>query len=284
MVAYVNWIYNVLVRFLLVIHFERVYITMYFNRWLSSTNAKDIGLLYILFSLFAAILGTSFSIFIRFQLAHPGSDFLFNDKLPNLYNTIITAHGLIMIFFFVMPFLLGGLGNYFIPILLGVNDMAFPRMNNFAFWLLIPALLFLSLSTFIGNGAGTGWTVYPPLSTSLGFEVDLAILSLHLAGLSSIIGAINIITTILLMKNSSFHHLSLFLWTYLITAFLILFALPILACAITMLLTDRNFNTSFYDPINGGDVLLYVHLFWLMGHPEVYLILAIIFIIYLLSR
>lgn len=173
-----------------------------------------------------------------------------------------------------MPFLIGGLGNYIIPIHIGHYDMAFPRLNNIAFWLLVPSLILLLLSSMIGNGIGTGWTLYPPLSSLLGsngVEVDIGILALHLAGISSIIGAINIITTVILMRNKEikWHNLSLFVWTLFITAILVLLALPILACAITMLLTDRNFNTSFYEASSGGDVLLYIHLFWLMGHPEV---------------
>jgi cytochrome c oxidase subunit 1 len=245
------------------------------SRWLMSTNHKDIGTLYICAAFIGACVGGALSMIMRLQLMYPHNHIITSGAE---WNAIITAHGLIMIFWFVMPALIGGMGNWFVPLMIGAPDMAFPRLNNMSFWFLVAGFVFVMLGLFLGTGTGAGWTLYPPLDNaqySPGVATDFSLFSIHLVGISSLLGAINFIATILNMRapGMTMHKMPLFCWAILVTAFLLVLAIPVLAGAVTMLIMDRNFGTSFFEPAGGGDPVLFQHLFWFFGHPEVYIMI-----------
>jgi cytochrome c oxidase subunit 1 len=266
----------------------------FFTRWFMSTNHKDIGILYLLTGGLAGFISVAFTVYMRMELMEPGVQYMClegarmtaaaaGDCTPNghLWNVLITGHGILMMFFVVIPALFGGFGNYFMPLQIGAPDMAFPRMNNLSYWMYVAGttMAILSVVTPGGNGqpgSGVGWVLYPPLSVNeMGMSMDFAIFAVHLSGASSILGAINMITTFLNMRapGMTLFKVPLFSWSIFVTSWLILLSLPVLAGAITMLLTDRNFGTAFFDPAGGGDPILYQHILWFFGHPEVYIVI-----------
>ncbi|MFZ5751167.1 MAG: cytochrome c oxidase subunit I [Pseudomonadota bacterium] len=266
----------------------------FFTRWFMSTNHKDIGILYLFTAGLVGLISVAFTVYMRMELMSPGVQYMCDEGArltaaaagectPNghLWNVIVTAHGILMMFFVVIPALFGGFGNYFMPLMIGAPDMAFPRMNNLSYWMYVAGTSLAVASVFSpgGNdqmGSGVGWVLYPPLSVKeAGYSMDLAIFAVHLSGASSILGAINMITTFLNMRapGMTLHKVPLFAWSIFVTSWLILLSLPVLAGAITMLLTDRNFGTTFFDPAGGGDPILYQHILWFFGHPEVYIII-----------
>jgi len=256
----------------------------FFTRWFCSTNHKDIGILYILTAFTVGCLSIAFTMYMRLELMEPGVQYMtMSDGSPNghMWNVLVTGHGITMMFFVIIPAMFGGFGNYFMPLHIGAPDMAFPRLNNLSYWMYVAgsSLAVLSMITPGGNGqlgAGVGWVLYAPLSTTeQGMSMDFAIFAVHLSGASSILGAINMITTFLNMRAPGMTLLKvpLFPWAIFCTAWMILLSLPVLAGAITMLLTDRNFGTAFFDPAGGGDPVLYQHILWFFGHPEVYMII-----------
>ena len=259
----------------------------FFTRWFCSTNHKDIGILYFLVAAVVGLVSVAFTMYMRLELMEPGVQYMLDaqgNPNGNLWNIMVTGHGVLMMFFVVIPALFGGFGNYFMPLMIGAPDMAFPRLNNLSFWLYVCGSALAVLATVVSlmdttqTGIGVGWVLYAPLSTSgsPGLAMDFAIFAVHVSGASSILGAINIIATFLNMRapGMTLHKTPLFAWSIFITAFLILLSLPVLAGAITMLLMDRNFGTHFFDPAGGGDPILYQHLLWFFGHPEVYMIIV----------
>ena len=241
------------------------------RRWVFATNHKDIGTLYMLFSLTMLMFGGVLALLIRLELFQPGLQFV----NPELFNSLTTMHGLIMVFGAIMPGFVG-FANWMLPLQIGASDMAFARMNNFSFWLMIPAALMLAGSFFMPGGApAAGWTLYSPLTLQMGPSMDAGIFAMHILGASSIMGSINIIVTILNMRapGMTLMKMPMFAWTWLITAYLLIAVMPVLAGAITMTLTDRHFGTSFFNPAGGGDPVMYQHIFWFFGHPEVYIMI-----------
>ncbi len=273
----------------------------FFTRWFMSTNHKDIGILYLFTSALAGLIAVLFTVYMRLELMEPGVQYMCQEGArliadataectPNghLWNVLITYHGVLMMFFVVIPALFGGFGNYFMPLMIGAPDMAFPRLNNLSYWLYVAGTSMAvssllspggngSLTSGLGSGAGVGWVLYPPLTTTAegGYAMDLAIFAVHLSGASSILGSINMITTFLNMRapGMTLHKVPLFAWSIFVTAWMILLCLPVLAGAITMLLTDRNFGTTFFTASGGGDPILYQHILWFFGHPEVYIVI-----------